>query len=66
MLKQFERRLLEEMDWTKIESGVEVKLCAGPEGSRETFVLCRSALRKEKEKAMRGRQAEGLEQALAK
>jgi transposase len=66
MLKQFERRRLEETDWTKIESGVEVKLCAGPEGSSETFVLCRSALRKEKENAMRGRQVQGLEQALAK
>jgi transposase len=66
MLKQFERRLLEETDWTKIESGVEVKLCAGPESSSEMFVLCRSPLRKEKEKAMRGRQVEGLEQALAK
>jgi transposase len=66
MLKQFERRLLEEVDWEKIASGVDVKLCAGPEGSRETFVICRSALRKEKEKAMRSRQVEGLEQALAK
>jgi transposase len=66
MLKQFERRLLEETDWTKIESGVQVKLCAGPEGSSEMFVLCRSPLRKEKEKAMRGRQVQGLAQALAK
>jgi transposase len=66
MLKHFARRLLEETDWTKIESGVEVKLCAGPQGANETFVLCRSPLRKEKEKAMRSRQVEKLEQALAK
>jgi transposase len=66
MLKNFERRLLEATDWEQIESGVEVKLCAGPEGSRETFVLCRSPLRKEKEKAMRQRQVEKLEAALAK
>jgi len=67
MLRQFERQLLEETDWTQIESGaVEVKLCAAPQGARETFVLCRSALRKEKEKAMRSRQVEKLEQALEK
>jgi transposase len=66
LLKQFERRLLEESDWEKIEPGVEVKLCAAPQGSSETFVLCRSPLRKEKEKALRGRQVEGLEKALTK
>ena len=66
LLKQFERALLEEADWEKIEPGVEVKLCAAPSGTRETFVLCRSPLRKEKEKAMRARQVEGLEKALAK
>ena len=66
MLRQFERRLLEESDWEKIEPGVEVKLCAGPEGINETFVLCRSPLRKEQEKAMRSRQVEQLEAALAK
>jgi transposase len=67
MLRQFERALLEERDWTKIETGaVEVKLCAAPGGSRETFVLCRSPLRKEKEKAMRSRQVEKLEESLKK
>ena len=67
MLRQFERALLDQRDWTKIETGaVEVKLCAGPDGARETFVLCRSPLRKEKEKAMRSRQVEKLEQALEK
>ena len=67
MLRQFERALLEENDWTKIETGaVEVKLCAAPGGSRETFVLCRSPLRKEKEKAMRSRQVEALGNALQK
>ncbi|TFH42524.1 MAG: IS1634 family transposase [Lysobacterales bacterium] len=66
MLKKFERQLLEERDWCKIESGVEVKLCAAPDGSRETFVLCRSPLRAEKEKAMRSRQVEKLAGALEK
>jgi len=66
MLKKFERELLDEHDWSKIEPGLEVKLCAAPEGSRETFVLCRSPLRAEKEKAMRSRQVEKLAKALAK
>jgi transposase len=67
MLRQFERQLLEESDWAKIEGGaVEVKLCPGPQDARETFVLCRSPLRKEKEKAMRSRQVEALEQELEK
>jgi transposase len=66
MLKKFERQLLDERDWSKIALGVEVKLCAAPDGSRETFVLCRSPLRAEKEKAMRSRQVEKLAAALAK
>jgi transposase len=66
MLKKFERELLEERDWSKIEPGLEVKLCAAPDGSREIFVLCRSPLRAEKEKAMRSRQAEKLAKALEK
>jgi len=65
MLKKFERELLEE-DWEHIEPGVEVKICAAPEGTRETFVLCRSPLRREKERAMRQRQIKGLEQGLAR
>jgi transposase len=64
MLKQFERSLLEERDWSKIEPGVEVKLCRAPDGSQETFVLCRSPLRAQKEKAMRRRQVEALQKAL--
>jgi transposase len=66
MLKKFEKELLDESDWSKIEQEVEVKLCAGPDGAQETFVLCRSPLRAEKEKAMRSRQVEKLEAALAK
>jgi transposase len=66
MLKQFERALLEESDWEKIATGVEVKLCPAPQGARETFVLCRSPLRKAKEKAMRARQVDQLGRALEK
>jgi transposase len=66
MLRKFERALVDEADWEKIESGVDVKLCAGPEGSSETFVLCRSPQRGEKERAMRERQVKGLEAGLAR
>jgi len=63
-LKHFAAQLLEGPEWLEIREGLEVKQCTGPEGS-ETFILCRSAARKEKERAMRGRFAarivEGLE-----
>lgn len=64
MLKQFERDLLEE-DWETVEADVEVKLRQGPGDAPETFVLCRSPGRREKEKAMRQRQIDGLEKGLA-
>jgi len=66
MLRQFEKSLVEETDWTRIETGVEVKLCPGPDGATETFVLCRSPLRREKERAMRSRQEKALNEALEK
>ena len=65
MLKQFERALLAG-DWEQIEPGVEVKICQGPDDTRETFVLCRSPQRREKERAMRQRQIRGLEEGLAR
>jgi transposase len=65
MLKKFERELLGE-NWERIESGVEVKICQAPDDTRETFVLCRSPLRREKERAMRQRQIKGLEEGLAR
>jgi transposase len=66
MLKKFEQQLLEAQDWSKIEGGVEVKLCTAPDGSSEVFVLCRSPLRAEKEKAMRLRQIGKLEKEFSK
>lgn len=61
-LKSFEQALLEQ-DWTQVEEGVEVKLRPGPEGS-ETFILCRSAARREKEKAMHERFEKRIEDGL--
>jgi len=62
-LKRWSRELAEERDWQQVREGVEVKLCAGPQGS-ETFLLCRSADRREKEKAMHERFAKRIEARL--
>jgi transposase len=64
MLRQFERALLEG-EWHTVQEGVEVKLVAGPEGD-ETFVLARSADRREKEQAMHQRFLQRLETGLHK
>ncbi len=64
MLRKFESALAEG-DWHTVQDGVEVKLVAGPNGA-ETFVLARSADRREKEKAMHQRFLERLEAALHK
>jgi len=63
MLKRFERELLAE-DWRTIRDGLEVKLCPAA-GGDETFILCRSRDRREKEQAMHQRFAERIEQGLA-
>ena len=64
MLKQFERELLSE-DRKSIREGLEVKLCPTPDGE-ETFILCRSRDRREKEKAMHGRFEVRIEEGLKK
>ena len=64
-LKKFEHQLLEQ-NWEKVQHGVEVKLCRSPEGTAETFVLCRSAGRKEKENAILNRFVNSLETRLLK
>jgi len=65
MLRKFEQQLLEQ-DWEKVQNGVEVKICALAEGPDETFVLCRSPGRKEKENAILNRFVERLEASLKK
>jgi transposase len=64
MLRQFEKHLVDK-DWEEVQEGVEVKLVPGPDGE-ETFVLARSADRREKEKAMHGRFVERMEEGLRK
>jgi transposase len=61
-LKQFERQLLEP-DWHKVLPEVEVKLVSTPDGE-ETYILCRTQARREKEKAIRSRLCSQIEKAL--
>jgi transposase len=63
LLKKFEHQLLEQ-NWENVQAGVEVKLCHCPEGTDETFVLCRCAGRKEKENAILNRFVDRLETRL--
>jgi len=61
-LKQLEAELLEQ-DWKQVQPEVEVKTVAIPRGE-ETYILCRTAGRKEKEEAIRHRFSSGMERAL--
>jgi len=61
-LKQFEQELLKD-DFEKIRPEVEVKQITIP-GGEETYILCRTAGRKEKEKAIRKRFSTSMEDAL--
>jgi transposase len=63
-LKKWAAALLDEKDWRQVREGLEVKLCPGPDGA-ETFVLCRSTDRREKEAAMHERFAKRIEAGLA-
>jgi transposase len=64
-LKRFERQLAEQ-DWHSIREGLEVKLCPCPEGGVETYILCRSRDRREKEQAMHARFEKRIEEGLTK
>ncbi len=61
-MKPFEAELRKE-DWTQVRPEVEVKKVAIPQGE-ETYILCRTAGRKEKEKAIRNRFSGSMEKAL--
>jgi transposase len=63
-LKPFEQQLLDD-DWQMIREGLEVKLCPTPDGD-ETYILCRSRDRREKEKAMHDRFERRIETELEK
>jgi transposase len=61
-MKQFEAELLKD-DWIRVRPEVEVKKVVIPQGA-ETFILCRTSGRKEKEKAIRNRFSARMEDAL--
>jgi transposase len=61
-MKRFEAELLKE-DWTQVRPEVEVKKVAIPEGE-ETYILCRTAGRREEEKVIRERFCSRMEEAL--
>ncbi len=61
-MKQFEQELLKD-DWMQVRPDVEVKKVAIPQGE-ETYILCRTAGRKEKEQAIRNRFSTRMEDAL--
>ncbi len=61
-MKQFAEELLKD-DWIRVRPEVEVKKVAIPQGA-ETFILCRTSGRKEKEKAIRNRFSMRMEDAL--
>jgi transposase len=63
-LKKFERQLLAE-DWHTVHEGVEVKICKSPEGGDETFILCRSQDRRNKDEAILRRFEERIAARLA-
>jgi len=62
-LKRWAKQLAEKTAWRQIREDVEIKLCSGPDGS-ETFLLCRSTSRMEKEKAMHERFSQRIEEGL--
>ena len=62
-MKRFEAELLNQDGWAQVRPEVEVKKIAIPQGE-ETYILCRTAGRKEKEKAIRGRFSSSMERAL--
>jgi transposase len=63
LLRRYEKQLMAS-DWNAVHDGLEVKLCADPDGGTETFILCRSAARREKEKAMHEKFEKRIEDGL--
>jgi transposase len=64
MLRAFERELLRD-DWHSVQQGLEAKLCRSPDGE-ETFILCRSRARRDKERAIHERFERRIEEGLRK
>jgi len=65
LLRKVERELIEE-NWKEVREGIEVKLVAAPDGGADTFILCRSADRRDKEAAIHVRFERQMEERLSK
>jgi transposase len=63
LLRKFERELLDKT-WISVRPDVEIKLCPSPDGGEETYVLCRSQGRKDKEQAILNRFITRIEEGL--
>jgi transposase len=64
MLRGFEQHLVGK-DWQEVREGVQVKLVPGADG-QDTFILARSADRRNKERAMHAKFATAIERQLEK
>lgn len=62
-LRKWGREIAEARDWQTVCDGVEAKLCPGPDG-KEIFLLCRSADRQNKERAIHERFSKRIEEGL--
>jgi transposase len=62
-LRAFENELVG-TGWNEVHEGLEVKLVHSPDGASEVFVLCRSASRREKDKAIHDRSVTKIEKGL--
>jgi transposase len=65
LLRKVEVALLEE-DWKTVREGIEVKVVPAPEGRTDTFILCRSTDRRQKEAAIHDRFEKTIEEKLAR
>ena len=66
LLKKYERELVSS-HWQQVHEGLEVQKVAAPDGAPggdETFILCRSAARRQKEQAMHARFVARIEDGL--
>ena len=64
-IRGFARELAEPQGWRQIRDGIEVKLARWPE-TGETAILCRSADRRNKERAMHDKFSRRIDEALAR
>ena len=66
-LRHFKSELSEKDGWSEVQSGLEARLVGHPQrGGEETYVLCRSVARSEKERAMLDKQVDSLTAELLK